>query len=559
MNLNKTFDNYSIQENFYSGPTVIPNNSPTVIPNNSPTVIPENTQSKQQTNTKFTNIDELREKLIEIMNSINGRVESIENIYGRLGDWEFHFTNFINLFNSSEFHNRSKIDWLKLKDIKKWDVSNITSFWGCFNNCKNFNLNLDTWELKTDSYINVNAMFRNTKFNQDLGSWHSSWREIIFPSRYDSNPENATGYVNSKIKFIFENCNYWGYYYIPDYLKAIKRTNVFKLIYSRCKYLDPNTFEIKNRDCTSVLPGTDVIERYSNQYDNIKDELDLNTKGKLTHLINKFVMRIQGSIVTQPEYVLLLKYLLGLDDSWIIKVNDLSRYIIDARSANHNKVHYFFMLNSKNYRQNINYSNWDVSRVTNMSELFKSVRFFRNFDRWDVSNVTNMDYMFAVDKGRETFKISNWNLESLESANNMFEGNSSFNEDISNWGITLDNLESASNMFKGCSSFNQNLNKWTMTISNRILNQMKFTDTTCGENLCGTQAPTQAPARTTTIAPVRTTTIAPVRTTTQTSAPNNDDDEKIFGLSPTLFYSLVGVGILILLIIIYVVYLKNTY
>ena len=38
---------------------------------------------------------------------------------------------------------------------------------------------------------------------------------------------------------------------------------------------------------------------------------------------------------------------------------------------------------------------WDVSRVTDMSELFKDKLYF-NYDisNWDVSNVTNMESMF---------------------------------------------------------------------------------------------------------------------------------------------------------------------
>ena len=42
-----------------------------------------------------------------------------------------------------------------------------------------------------------------------------------------------------------------------------------------------------------------------------------------------------------------------------------------------------------------NISNWDVSNVTDMSNLFKNMsRFNQPIGAWDVSNVTNMSGMF---------------------------------------------------------------------------------------------------------------------------------------------------------------------
>ena len=42
-----------------------------------------------------------------------------------------------------------------------------------------------------------------------------------------------------------------------------------------------------------------------------------------------------------------------------------------------------------------NISNWDVSWVTNMKELFSGKESFNSdISRWDVSNVTNMEHMF---------------------------------------------------------------------------------------------------------------------------------------------------------------------
>jgi hypothetical protein len=40
-------------------------------------------------------------------------------------------------------------------------------------------------------------------------------------------------------------------------------------------------------------------------------------------------------------------------------------------------------------------NDWDVSRVTNMCDLFRNSKFNDRIDRWDVRNVTSMEGMFT--------------------------------------------------------------------------------------------------------------------------------------------------------------------
>ena len=40
-------------------------------------------------------------------------------------------------------------------------------------------------------------------------------------------------------------------------------------------------------------------------------------------------------------------------------------------------------------------SGWDVSSVTNISDIFKHSKFHGDISGWDVSNVTNMIWMFS--------------------------------------------------------------------------------------------------------------------------------------------------------------------
>ena len=65
-------------------------------------------------------------------------------------------------------------------------------------------------------------------------------------------------------------------------------------------------------------------------------------------------------------------------------------------------------------------SSWDVSNVKNMSRMFCGADFNGNISGWDVSNVENMSYMFA--HSRFNGDISRWDVSSVENVSGMFEG-----------------------------------------------------------------------------------------------------------------------------------------
>ena len=73
---------------------------------------------------------------------------------------------------------------------------------------------------------------------------------------------------------------------------------------------------------------------------------------------------------------------------------------------------------------------WDVSRVTDMSYLFRGAeRFNQSISNWDVSSVTNMRYMFSDAKSFNQ-DVSKWDVSSVISMRSMFSGASFFNQDI---------------------------------------------------------------------------------------------------------------------------------
>lgn len=105
----------------------------------------------------------------------------------------------------------------------------------------------------------------------------------------------------------------------------------------------------------------------------------------------------------------------------------------------------------------------DTSKITDMGGLFKEhINDIENIDisEWDVSNVTNMEEMFA-DCKKFNSDLSEWNVHSLRKAFAMFNNCENFDSDLSNWDVT--NLEEAKSMFHNCKKFDSNLSNWDIT------------------------------------------------------------------------------------------------
>lgn len=102
-------------------------------------------------------------------------------------------------------------------------------------------------------------------------------------------------------------------------------------------------------------------------------------------------------------------------------------------------------------------SDWDVSDVTNMSNLFVNQAISESLNDWDVSNVDNMYRMFT---GADYNKpLDRWDVSSVITMGYMFE-KSKFNQPINKWDVSR--VESMVGMFK-TSNYNQPLNDWNVS------------------------------------------------------------------------------------------------
>jgi surface protein len=106
-------------------------------------------------------------------------------------------------------------------------------------------------------------------------------------------------------------------------------------------------------------------------------------------------------------------------------------------------------------------SNWDVSGVTDMSFMFYSATSFnQDISSWDVSSVTDMEIMF-VNATSFNQAIGSWDVSNVTSMYNMFANASAFNQDIGSWDVS--NVTNMIVMFKNAYSFNQDISSWCVT------------------------------------------------------------------------------------------------
>jgi surface protein len=130
-------------------------------------------------------------------------------------------------------------------------------------------------------------------------------------------------------------------------------------------------------------------------------------------------------------------------------------------------------------------SNWNTSKVTNMSHAFRSREFFiEDLSRWDVSKVINMEGMFFTAsqfngdlsswnvrkatnmslmfaEGTFNGDLSSWDVGNVTDMNAMFASATQFNGDLSSWDVG--NVTDMSWMFNGASQFNGDLSRWNVS------------------------------------------------------------------------------------------------
>ena len=143
-----------------------------------------------------------------------------------------------------------------------------------------------------------------------------------------------------------------------------------------------------------------------------------------------------------------------------IDFNDIDVSNIDSFCGKYDKG----LFKDMNFKH-IDISNWDVSKVTNMSYMFcmcNTLKSLGDLSSWDVSNVKSTLNMFnGCVKLESVGNISKWDVSNVTDMRFMFRGCKKFNHDLSKWNVSK--VTNIQYMFAGCHSFNQDLSNWNVS------------------------------------------------------------------------------------------------
>jgi len=220
-------------------------------------------------------------------------------------------------------------------------------------------------------------------------------------------------------------------------------------------YLDENGVTIKARDW--VTAGTtgelDGVTYTAVDIDKLKlmftKEEDVSKV--VTTLITDMSDLFENAPIEERAY-----------QTWLVEFNpDISSWDVSNVTNMSNMVGGAW----REFHFNQDISKWDVSKVTNMSGMFNNAFLFnQDIGEWDVSQVADMSLLFGTDQYQYTSNfnqdIGSWDVSKVTNMSLMFS-NSLFNQDIGGWDVS--NVTNMSSMFKDAEAFNKDIGSWDVS------------------------------------------------------------------------------------------------
>jgi len=186
----------------------------------------------------------------------------------------------------------------------------------------------------------------------------------------------------------------------------------------------------------------------------MKNISDLNVlPPDITRSIQGFV---KPALTNTSIHVAVRGYLAGGKDKdkVVSKYGDIINWDV-SKVTDMNEMFY----EAKNFNQPL--TNWDVSNVTNMIGMFAyALNFNQSLNKWNVSKVTNMSKMF-YEATNFNQSLNKWNVSKVTNMRGMFADAHKFNQPLDNWDVS--NVTDMTRMFDGATNFNQPINNWDVS------------------------------------------------------------------------------------------------
>ena len=387
---------------------------------------------------------------------ITVKSDSYITTYGTHDTWDTgNVISFGNLFK-----NRNENDKNYYHDLNSWNTGNVTNMNNMFENSSYLQFNISDWD--TGNVIYMNSSFRNAAyFNPDLSNWNTSnvtTMQTIFMQAESFNSDIDGWDVGNVIDFHYAFYAARSFKYNLNSWNVSGRQITMNHMFAYAWGLNSTIF---TNEWTNLHESNNTTNMFLNigghiqiNYDN---SVGFQTKAQLKNAVDLY---IGNKIAAYNTY--------GKMRDWnVSKITDMSELFRMKQEFNEditgwnvgNVTNMYRMFSQCNmFNQDINH--WDVSKVTNMSYMFHYSGISMDLNNWNTGNVTDMSYMFYY-TSRFNGKINNWDVSKVTNMISMFSSASSFNSSIDDWDVG--NVTSMRLMFSYCNVFNKSLDSWKLT------------------------------------------------------------------------------------------------
>jgi uncharacterized repeat protein (TIGR02543 family) len=370
------------------------------------------------------------------------------------------------------------------QDISDWDVSSVTNMRSMFRSASSFNQDIGEWDVS--KVEDMGALFRNAvNFNQDIGKWDMSsvTRTVAMFLGVESFNHDITGWNVSNVTDM--NVMFYG---ATSFNQDIGVWDVSNVTNMGGLFYEASSFnqDISDWNVSNVTLMTSMFYRATSFNQDIGD-WDVGSVTNMNYMFsdaNSFNQNLNywcvknidlepeefagGTSILEDSY----KPIWGEcpSDAFYLADNGVTVLCTDA------DVEDIGVVNGKVYKKRSsdmitpeNASTTCTSGIVDMNDMFRGESDFNeNISHWDVSSVTTMRWMFM---GASSFnqEIGKWDVSNVENMGSMFAEASSFNGDISGWNVS--NVTSTRTMFENANSFNQDIGSWDVS-SVLFMNEM---------------------------------------------------------------------------------------
>jgi hypothetical protein len=294
---------------------------------------------------------------------------------------------------------------------------------------------IDTWDVSL--ITDMSELFTGTSFNDDISDWDVSGvtnMTNMFSSSPDGlvslSPENK-----NKIHHSFKTNLNWLYQRILWSNNVIDGTSNVFIVQNRYELEFAINELATNKSAAETRYGsintwdvsliTDMSELFAGTSFN-DDISDWNVSG-VTNMTNMFGSPPDG-LVSSDMLKSKLQLSFSINQEWPYSW----KFIPENKSQLQTAINAWVANKITAETRYGNINTWDVSLITDMSELFAETSFNDDISEWDVSGVTNMKRMF-YNTSEFNQELQKWNILNVTDMLEMFRGAKKFNQSLSSW------------------------------------------------------------------------------------------------------------------------------